>query len=275
MLLSAMGFSIMSVLVKRLGTSVPHMELVFFRSAVNFVIVLVSMALLGESYFPPRPGLLFFRGLMGFCGVTCLFYGISHLPLSIASMINWSSPLFVILFSRIFLKERIGARSAWWVAVAFVGLVFLVRPDTGSGSGSLPMMGVGIAVAGAAFGGMAYVAVRAATARVGVNAIVLYFTGTATILSLPFAIPVFRIPDASALVQLLGVGAFAAWGQFCMTQGYRHAAAGLVSTMGLFNAVFSMLWGWWFFSEALAPVQWMGMTLLAAGVALATRASRR
>ena len=246
------------------------MELVFFRVFVNFVLVGLLMAVRQENFFPSDKKLLFFRGGMGFCGVTCLFYGIGHLPLSIASMINWSSPLFVIVFSWFLLKERLAVRALIWVAVAFAGLVALMRPDwSGSGNG-LPVFAVGIAVAGAAFGGMAYVAVRAATARVGVNAIILYFTGTATLLSLPWVVNGFQIPDRSSLIELLGVGLLATWGQICMTQGYRYAAAGLVSIMGLMNAAFSMLFGWVIFAENLTSAQWVGMVLLGLGIAGAT-----
>lgn len=264
----------MSVFVKRLGTHIPHMELVFFRSFINFLVVAVAMGIRGENFFPAGKKLLFFRGLMGFCGVTCLFYGVAHLPLSIAAMINWSSPVFVILISRAWLKEKLSVQAMAWIALAFTGLVMLIRPDFGAGRTHLPLHAVIIALMGAFFGGMAYVAVRKATARVGVNPIVLYFTGTATLLSLPWAAQEFRIPDLSVLIELILIGLFASWGQFCMTQGYRFAAAGLVSTMGLLNAVFAVLFGWVFFAEALAAIQWIGMILLGFGIAAASRSRR-
>ena len=38
------------------------------------------------------------RGLAGFVSLSCLFYSLSKLPLSIAMMIAWCSPIFVIAF---------------------------------------------------------------------------------------------------------------------------------------------------------------------------------
>lgn len=267
----------MSVFVKRLGEQVPPMEIVFFRSWVNFAWVAIVMLARRESFLPSNRKLLVFRGVVGFGGVSCLFYAITQLPLAVATLINWSSPVFVIVFSRVFIGERIRGAALAWIGLALFGLVLLVRPDLGSRApdlSALPWFPVGVALCGAAFGGLAYVAVRAATAKVGVNAIVLYFTGVATLLSAPWAWADFRMPGAQVLGELLLVGTLAAIGQVCMTQGYRHAAAGLVSTMGLLNAVFSVLLGWMLFGEALVLFQWLGMALLGIGIAAATRAAR-
>lgn len=270
MLASGLAFTIMSVFVKKLAPVIPQFELVFFRSFINFLIVLPVMLVRKENLWPPGKPLLVFRGAVGFGGVSCLFYGLAHLPLPVASMINWSSPIFVLLFSRILLKERVGKKALMWIGLAFGGFVLLMRPDLGEGEFSLPLVAVGVAVLGSAFGAMAYVAVRAATARVGVNAIVLYFTGVASLLSAPLAWSQRVHPTGDQWLQLIWLGTFAGIGQFAMTQGYRYAAAGLVSTMGLMNAGFAALFGWLVFGELLSPVQWMGMALLATGVGLVT-----
>lgn len=275
MFLSGLGFSLMSVFVKRLSDAIPQFELVFFRSWVNFVIVLALMLVRREDFLPVGKPLLVLRGLMGFGGVSCLFYALGHLPLSVSSMLNWCSPLFVLLFSRLFLKEKVASKALVWVAVAFAGLVVLLKPDFRTGWIHFPLVAVLIAILGSAFGGAAYVAVRAATARVGVNVIVLYFTGIATLLSAPLAFREFHRPNLQEGVQLLAVGGFATLGQLAMTQGYRFAPAGLVSTMSLMGAVFSSIWGWVFFSEALDGLQWLGLALIATGVAQVTLSSAR
>jgi drug/metabolite transporter (DMT)-like permease len=268
MTLSALGFTGMTLFVKRLSGTVPHFELVFFRSSVNFAIQLVFVLVLHEGIFPHARGLLVFRGLAGFGGVTCLFYAITHLPISVAAMLNWCSPAFVILFSALVLRERLSAWALAWIAVVFGGLILLLRPEWG---GELPPFPVAVGVAGAAFGAMAYVAVRAATARVGVNVIILYFTGIATLLSAPLAWRDWSAPrDLATWGQLICVGLFASVGQFAMTQGYRFAQAGLVSTMGLLNAAFTAAFGWLLFDERLAGAQWVGMVIVAGGISVLT-----
>jgi S-adenosylmethionine uptake transporter len=277
---SSFSFSVMSVFVKRLAQAgVPQFELVFFRSWVNFLLVL-PIVLAFERIWPAgNKRLLLARGLAGFAGASCLFYGVSHLPLSIAAMINWSSPAWVILFSWLLIGEKLPSRSIGWIVAAFVGLVLLLRVDfSGAGFVGLPAKAVLIAMLGAMFGGLAYVAVRAATAKVGVNTIILYFTGVSTLLSAPLALPTLAWRGADTMTELVLVGVFASFGQFCMTQGYRHAAAGLVSTMSLLNAAFSLSFGWILFGERLVALQWAGMALLSlaiAGLAMGQSLPRR
>jgi drug/metabolite transporter (DMT)-like permease len=267
MVLSGLGFTAMSVFVKRLAPVIPQFELVFFRSLVNFIVQLTLVIVMREAIWPKKgKAILVFRGLAGFGGVSCLFYAIAHLPLSVAAMLNWCSPLFVILFSSMFLKERVPPRSPIWICLAFLGLVLLLRLDLTTGMLGLPLIPVLIGISGAAFGGLAYVAVRAATARVGVNVIILYFTGIATLLAAPLAFHQYRTLQPGELPQLIALGVFASVGQFAMTQAYRHAAAGLVSTMSLMNAAFMSLFGWIVFGELLTPGQWLGMLVLALAI---------
>jgi len=256
----------MAVFVKQLTGLIPHFELVFFRAFINLIPVLAIVLYRREKLFPPGTGILTIRGLAGFGGLCCVFYAMAHLPLSIAVMLLWCSPIFVILFSWLFLREKLHPWQLVAVAIAFVGLILLLRPDW-SGARSLPIGATIIGLFGAVFSGLAYVAVRAATARVGVNLIVLYFVAISTILSAPLAVRNFYLPNPREAIRLLIIGVLATASQFTMTQAYRYAPAGQVSTMGLMNAAFSALFGWVLFDERLAGLQWLGMGLLSAGVA--------
>jgi S-adenosylmethionine uptake transporter len=283
---SALAFSTMAIFVKRLGGQVPASEQVFWRALLNFVFVFLLMWFRGENFFPSAlrdrriHRILFIRGLAGLGGVTCLFYSIHHQPLPIAMMLGWCSPLFVLLFSRVFLGERLSRASLGVIALAFVGLFYLLNPG---GAGLPHLQGVQpaihtsaiwIGLLGAAFSGGAYVAVRAATASVGANFIVLYFMGVSTILSAPFALQDFRIPSFDNGVSLLLMGIMATIGQVTMTQAYRFAPASLVSTMSLLNAAFSAFFGWWIFDERLNGSQTLGLLILGFSIASLTFVSR-
>jgi len=284
---SALGFSIMAIFVKRLGSVVPDFELVFFRSILNLLFVLAVMLwrrerLLPDSLNPLKSGraqslrlhlLLFFRGVVGFGGVSCLFYSIHHLPLPIAMMLGWCSPLFVMLFSRFFLGERLAQMALVAVSLAFVGLFLLLNPqlfESVSSVRQIPLAAVVIGISGAAMSGAAYVAVRAATVRVGANLIVVYFMVVSTLISAPLAAVHFKPLTGSEVRAVLVIGLAAAFGQVTMTHGYRHAPASQVSTMSLLNAAFSAFFGWWLFDERLSSIQWLGMAFLGVGIASIT-----
>jgi len=275
MALSAFGFSTMAIFVKRLAPSLPQFELVFFRSLINLIVVSFFVFRGSHRIWVSERPLLLFRGLMGFLGVSCLFYSLSHLPLPVAMMLSWCSPVFVMIFSFIFLKERLPHRAGLWLLLAAASLGLLLKVDLKSFSMGLSPLAAAIGILGAASGGLAYVAVRAATARVGVHVIVFYFVAVSSILSLPLALHQFVTPRPEQWLDLLALGGFAALGQFAMTQGYGYAAAGIVSTMSLLNPVFAGVWGILFFNETLGPGQWFGMGGIGSAVVGLTWLSHR
>ena len=270
MSLSAVGFSGMAVFVKLLGPRFPFFELVFFRSIINLLAVAPMVMRNRKAALRPPKGtlkLLIFRGIAGFCGVSSLFYSIQHLPLPIAMMIGWTSPIFVILFSRFFLGETVRPLGLAAIGVSFLGLLFLLNPWNNLNQGTaLSPLAVGVGLAGAAAAGLAYVSVRAATAHVGAEVIVLYFMLVATVISTPLALWDFKIPQGSQTLALLGLGLFATLGQVAMTRGYLHAPASYVSAMSLLNAALSALSGWILFQETLSWMQWFGLLTVAGGI---------
>lgn len=264
MLTASIAFSTMFSLVKVVSSQIPVFEIVFFRSALSLVVVVAIMMIRGESFkVSSNKNVLILRGVAGFGGASCLFYALGHLPIGISSILQGCSPLFVIVFSRLFLKENVPGNSWIWIALSFCGVILISRPDLSeSGASALPFVPVAIGILGAASGGLAYVAVRAATAQVSVNMIVLYFSGIATLLSLPLAARDFVWPEPEIWPHLFAMGGVATLAQVAMTQGYRFAPAPLASTMSLVNAGIAALFGLIFFGEILLPVQWLGMAVL-------------
>lgn len=269
----------MSVFVKDLSLTLPQFELVFFRTVITTLVFLPVLVSTKQTFFPKGKRLLIFRGLAGFGGVSCLFYGNAHLPLAVVALLNWCSLLFVILISYFFLNEKLRPTSLLWALVAAFGLALLVSPESFQRSTSilhapLPLFAVGISLLGALFSSLAVTAVRAATARFGASLIIFYFSIISAIVAAPLAAAQWIWPHGTEWMELLAMGLLGSAAQFAMTQGYRHAPAGLVSTMGLMTAVFSSVLGWSIFGERLAWIQWIGMLTVGAGVAAATLSSK-
>ena len=271
MVLSGIGFTFMSLLVRRLAKAgMDQGTLVFFRSFINALLVLLIVAVRRKRVWPGSfKRVLAVRAVFGFLSLSCFFYGLSYLPLSIASLLNWSAPVFVLLFSRVFLRERPQSGFGLKVTVVVLGLLLVLSPQQQEGHwGEYPLHAVLIGVLGAAFAGGAYTAVRAATAKVSSDLIVLWFTGISSLLALPWFLRSSQgWPAVRELFELVLMGFFATVGQIAMTQGYRYAPASTVSSMGLMNACFFAVAGWWAFDETLSSIQLFGMLLTAAGVA--------
>ena len=83
-------------------------------------------------------------------GILCNFYAIDHLVLSDASMLNKLSPFFAVICSYFVLKEKVKPFQALAVIVAFIGALFIIKPQSISASlpsfvGMLGGFGAGVA----------------------------------------------------------------------------------------------------------------------------------
>ena len=71
-----------------------------------------------------------FRSLLLFCATLSMFSGFKYLTLVSTITIFQIGPLVVVVFSVIFLKEKVGYRRWLSVFVGFSGTLFILKPGT-------------------------------------------------------------------------------------------------------------------------------------------------
>ena len=113
MIFSAGSFACMNAFV-RLAGDVPSVEKSFFRNLVAAFVALAILLREGQGFAIKKGTLPFHlgRSILGTIGILCNFYAVDHLVLSNASMLNKMSPFFVLVFSFLFLKEKL-TTSRW------------------------------------------------------------------------------------------------------------------------------------------------------------------
>ncbi len=258
----------MSVLVKLLSPELPNSQIVFFRGFINLLVVYCVIKMRRIQINAQHHWILLGRGIAGFIAVSALFYSITHLPLPIAALLGWSSPLFVVIFSWWLIGERTSRASIFWILVAWVGVVIVLGPDWNIRVSPFSVL---IGLVGSASAGLAYVAVRRVTRQVGVNVVIFWFTLIVSLCSLPGAwIETWNF-ELHRILVLIAMGLAATFGQYCMTEAYRHGPASEVSAMNLLNVAFSAGFGFWVFDEHLSAIQGLGLTVLGIGIWQMTR----
>ena len=115
MALSALSFSIMSLLINMLGhgakglMKVPSFELAGIRAAVGIVLCVffVLRAKEESGVFGPRSKrrLLLLRGFIGIFGMYCNWFVASNMPLGEATVLIFTAPLFTCILASLFLGE--------------------------------------------------------------------------------------------------------------------------------------------------------------------------
>jgi drug/metabolite transporter (DMT)-like permease len=215
-----------------------------------------------------RRDLLLYRGFFGGVAVLLYFLAMDHVPVSLATLLNYTSPVFAGLYAALFIGERVQPRVLPAFAVALAGVFLVVRAHGGEPGGGEPAVGVWAAVglASAALSGAAVTAIRAARRTEGSWAIYTSFNAIGLLATAPFALASWRTPDLAAGLALLGVGAFSMVAQLLMTHAYRwidNLRAGVVQQLAVFVA---MAFGAVFLGEAVTTGSVVGSLLTVAGV---------
>ncbi|MGN0477584.1 MAG: DMT family transporter [Ruminococcus sp.] len=261
-IISAFCFALMNMFVKLSG-DLPTFEKAFFRNFVAFFVALFMMIKDKKDFhFNPKnlPALLL-RSCFGVLGIICNFYAIDHLVLSDASILNKMSPFFVILFSFIILKEKLTLPQGLIVVCAFIGAVFVIKPDFSNAEWLPSLLGfIGGMCAGLAYTMVRYLGIRGEKG----SFIVLFFSGFSAVVLLPLMIMNFEMFTPFQLFALLMAGVSAAGGQFAITAAYTYSPAKEVSVYDYSQIIFAAGLGFFVFGDVPDMLSIIGYVIIVA-----------
>ena len=246
-ILSAFSFAWMSTFV-RLAGDLPSWQKSFYRNLIAVIVALVLLLRAKEKIEIGAGNLkyLILRATFGTIGILGNFYAIDHLVLSDANMLNKMSPFFVILFSFFILKEKLSPWQAIFVAGAFVGSLFIIKPTFANDNLVASLCGLGGGIAA----GAAYSMVRVLGQRkCNGTFIVFFFSLFSTIVTFPMMLSTYEPMSMHQLLCLLGAGIAATSGQFCITAAYFHAPAKEISVYDYAQIIFTAIIGFFLFGQ--------------------------
>ncbi|MDO4769580.1 MAG: EamA family transporter [Brachymonas sp.] len=277
MALGALFFSIMGVCIKLASPHYGTMEILFYRGLTGILIFSVLMRVQRVPLATPVLGLHIKRSFLGVTAMALWFYGIAHLPFTVAMMLNHMSSVWmgVILIglgwwhSRCLLYPKLmGA-----VLLGFAGVVMLLNPSfAGAQPMRLPVVPALLALLAGLLAALAYMQVQSlGQAGEPEQRTVFYVSIGTTLLGLVGTLALhsgFTWPEARTVWLLPAVGLFASLGQWCLTRAYTRGAALVVASLQYLGLAFSSLFGVFLFHEHLAWTGWLGMALIiVAGIA--------
>jgi drug/metabolite transporter (DMT)-like permease len=230
------------------------------RGLTAAVVTLFLLIRKKESLISRKPWLLFLRSALGTLGMVSYFYALERLPLANTVTINKLSPFFVVLFSWLFLGEKLKTVQVVAIAAAFSGVALVAAPGTVSFSGA-----VILALASAVFAGGAYTTLRALRKYDSPLRVVFWFSVMTVAVFLPPVVSRGLLPASDSIIPLLGIGIAGVLGQVLMTAAYRHAEGGKVAIYGYLSVVFSLVWQVTVFKEIPSGAVLAGAMLVMAG----------
>ncbi len=262
-LISAFWFSCMSILIKHLGHTYSAYQVAFLRTALSLIPLTLLMRHKNLTLYSPRWKLLSMRGTWGLAGMLCYYWTLAHIPLAEAVMLNYSAPVFAVIFAASFLDEKITTVTLWCIALALCGLWLILEPAfTGPATGYL------VGLAGGIGAGAAFAMVKALTRQEPSLRIVWYFAASGAILTLMPAIAHWRQPDGFETLLLILVSLSGLLAQMFLTWGFERASVSSASPSTLATVIITAIAGWVFWNELPGPKALLGMCAVAAAIVL-------
>jgi drug/metabolite transporter (DMT)-like permease len=262
MIFAASSFAVMAIFVRFCSPAISSFEIVFLRSlfggaAIAFIIWREKAAWIGKNVI-----ILFLRGLFGFIALSLHFYAISKLGLGTAVILNYASPIYVVILARIFLKERTGAIINWLILISFIGVYLL----TGSQFQTKPFA-IFVGIMSGILAAVAYILIRFNDDGESPYTIVFYFMVIATIGSLPLLKFGFKWPSLLEWAGLFAVVAGGFFGQIWLTKAIQSAPVSLVLPFSYLTPIVAAGAGILFWDEKLGAQSFVGaLMIIASGV---------
>ncbi len=241
-------FSVSNALGKYFVHRYPLGEILLFRSAAAFVCLapFLSSRDVVASLARGQIALQVVRMVLVAIELVCFYVSVSTLPLAAVSTFYLAVPIYVMVLSAIFLRERVAPRR--WVAalVGLAGVLVALRP------GAAAVAGVGRAEAICVFGSLCYSVILTLTRRLrGTAGTVLVAWQLAGVLALGagWSALRFTMPGPLDLMALSAIGLITMAGYGGVNRGLQLAPASLVAPFQYTSIVWATVTGYLVFGE--------------------------
>lgn len=261
-----MLFGAMAFAAKLASARLSGSQVAFIRFAIGSLPPLLIPRYRRSALTYQRLDLLFYRGFFGGLAVLCYFLAIQHIHVGVATLLNYTAPLFSGILSILFLHERISPKVLIPMPVALAGVFLVVhanaKPGDILGFGTWELAGL----ASAMFSGAAVTAMRAA--RQGENSWAVYtsFCLLGALLTSPLAIATWQWPHRDEWVTLLITSVLAIGAQLLLTFTLRWVDAMTVGVISQLAVVVSMVLGVTILHEHISTMALIGASLTIGGV---------
>lgn len=262
MLFASLIFSSMNLIVKHLD-AIPVAQIVFMRSIVMLIMVLLVLRKNKVNPLGHNKKLLIFRGLFGTTGIALFFYTLHTMPLASAVMVHYLTPIFTVIISIAITRVNIAPLRWLFFILCFVGIYIIKDFDDRVAVLPLVLGVIGTVAASAAYN------------------IISVLKKTEHHLVIMFYFPIVTIPLVLVYIGTTGdwvwttpwnwfllsvIGACTYFAQYFLTKAYQIGDVSKVSIVSYLGIVYALFFGYVLWDEWYEPVVFIGLVLVLAGV---------
>ena len=293
LILGAFAFAFNGIISKLVLTDgLSAWRLTQVRCTGAFLVLLIFVAIRnGRSLLTNRTELpwLAAYGVVGFALVQVgYFIAIGRMPISIALIIEFTAPIWIVLYIRFIKKRYVPAKMWLSLVMGFSGLLLVGQVWKGltlDGIGILAAFLDAFALASYFLLGEKLVATRSTQTLTvwGLGFASLVWAIITPIWSFPFAIftekvnllgtfKAHTLPGWVLILWIVTMGTIVPY--LLILTGLRQLSASTSSVIGMLEPVIAGVIAWWWLNETFTMVQLIGGTVVIAGIIVADRARR-
>jgi drug/metabolite transporter (DMT)-like permease len=260
------------------------------RTGGAFIILFTFFIIFRRKELRPTKQELPWLILFGVVGVTLVqafyFVAIERMYVGIALLIEFTAPIWILLFLRFVLKKHVPQGLWYAIALAFTGLLMITQIWDGLTVDQIGLIAAfldALALAGYFLIGDLLGKTKSS------GAIATWGFGVASLL-LFFALPIWNFPVDSLTNEMNLLGRFedyslpgwalVAWIVIMGTiapylfviSGLKLLSASTASVFGMIEPVMAGIFAWWWLNESLSTVQLVGCLVVIIGISIADRA---
>jgi drug/metabolite transporter (DMT)-like permease len=198
----------------------------------------------------------------------CVLTAARMLPLSEATVLNFTAPIFAVVLSAMLLRERVGPYRWSAVALGLAGVLVIVGFDTTD----LPPLGAALGILGAIGAALVAIQVRQLAGTEESINVVFWFSMFGALMLAPGA---WYFGTAHSLADWLLLGAVGLVGlitQVSATAALRFGSVASVIVMDYTQLFWATFYGWLVFAHLPPAATWIGApAIVAAGLIVVWR----
>lgn len=288
---AAMGFALGGIAAKVLReANMDAFRLTQIRTSAAALILLSLVLLKNKSQFKATKNeikdLIVF-GIIGIAAVTSFyFFAIKYLYVSVALIIEFTAPIWIVLYLRFIKKKSVPSTMWWGIALAFSGLLLISQIWSGS---SLHPLGVAVAFLDAFALALYFIyADRLSQTRTslslitwGMSVAAVFWTLVLPWWNFPFEfltntyslqgeLSDYSAPGWALILWIVVIGTVIPY--LLTVTAIRELSASTSSVIGMIEPIFAGAIAWWLLSEAFTNIQLFGCAVVLVGIYLADKA---
>lgn len=271
MLVALSCFSLLAVASRELTVCMDTVEILFWRSLLGFIIVVLVLARAGvlnrQELQPRLIGWHVLRNVPHFAGQCAWLMAIAALPLAEVFALEFTTPLWAALLAALFMGEALN-RGRWIsLLLGFAGVLLILRP------GAALINPVSLVMLAGAFGfGISAIVTRKLTQLLNSHAhafmlVLFYMTLMQGLMALPLLLLTaeVRVPPTGSVLWLATAAVTALAAHYSLTRALSIADASVVMPMDYLRLPLIMIVAWWLYGESVTLWLLLGAALIIAG----------